>query len=188
MRKLFRHISKFTLVSTFVLMVPFLGSASAINLDCDTTEITTHFSLMFEGVTYDSTAGTSKWDYSLYWDGTPPALSYFFIELCSLITNDNLVAVEPGFGTIGRNGNLDLWGMKWDNVENFPADTIIEFSFTLNLLLEFDNTQFAPKAGIDGNIANICGPSIFCDETEEPCINNLSPIAAFPSDDIFKKN
>ena len=182
MRELFRRISKISILLSFVLLVPFLGSASAINLDCDTTEITSHYSLMFEGVTYDSSAGTSKWEYSLYWDGTPPALSYFYIELCSLITNDNLVAVEPSFGSIGKNGNLNLWGMKWDNIENFPADSLIGFSFTLDLLLKFDNTQFAPKAGIDGNVASICGPSIFCDETEDPCINNLPPIADCPSD------
>ena len=162
MRELFRHISKFTLVLIFVLMVPFLGSASAINFDCDTTEITTHFSLMFEGVTYDSTVGTSKWDYSLYWDGTPPAISYFFIELCSLITNDNLVAVEPGFGTIGKNGNSKLWGIKWDDIENFPSDTLFTFSFTLDQLLALDHTQFAPTAGVNKNIATIFCPSVSC--------------------------
>ncbi|MCH9025229.1 MAG: hypothetical protein IH931_07840, partial [candidate division Zixibacteria bacterium] len=182
MREIFGQSLKFAIVLAFVLLVPFPGSASAINLDCDTTKVTSHFTLIFEGVTYDTAAGTSKWDYSLQWDGHPPELSHFFIELCSLITEQNLVAVEPSFGTIGKNGNAKLWGIKWDDIETFPSDTLFTFSFTLDQLLALDHTQFAPKAGVNKNIATICGPSVFCEGLEDPCIGNIPPAAFCPSD------
>ncbi|MCH8026484.1 MAG: T9SS type A sorting domain-containing protein [candidate division Zixibacteria bacterium] len=173
---------RFATVLAFVLVVPFAGSSSAINLDCDTIKVTSHFTLIFEGVTYDTVASTSKWDYSLRWDGQPPELSYFFIELCSLITEQNLVAAEPSLGTIGKNGNLKLWGIKWDDIENFPADTSFTFSFTLDQLLALDHTQFAPKAGVNKNIATICGPSVFCEGLDDQCIGNIPPAAYCPAD------
>ncbi len=182
MRENFGQNLKFAIVLAFVLVVPFAGSSSAINLDCDTIKVTSHFTLIFEEVTYDTVASTSKWDYSLRWDGQPPELSYFFIELCSLITEQNLVAVEPSLGTIGKNGNLKLWGIKWDDIENFPADTSFTFSFTLDQLLALDHTQFAPKAGVNKNIATICGPSVFCEGLEDPCFGDIPPAAYCPAD------
>ena len=172
-----------TIVFTVLLSAVFASTGAATTyISCDTTEVTSHFTLIFEGVTYDTVASTSKWDYSLRWDGQPPKLSYFFIELCSLITEQNLVAAEPSLGTIGKNGNLKLWGIKWDDIENFPADTSFTFSFTLDQLLALDHTQFAPKAGVNKNIATICGPSVFCEGLDDQCIGNIPPAAYCPPD------
>ncbi|MEE8149157.1 MAG: hypothetical protein V3T75_01775, partial [candidate division Zixibacteria bacterium] len=53
-----------TIVFTVLLSAVFASTGAAtINISCDTTEVTSHFTLIFEGVTYDISAGTSKWDY-----------------------------------------------------------------------------------------------------------------------------
>jgi len=173
---------RFIVPFVFFLLLQQFSSTAARAASCDTSQITNHFTLVFEGVTYNFEAGSSKWDYTLIWDGHPPELSYFFIELCSLLTNENLVAVEPDFGSIGYNGNAKLYGIKWDDIRNFPADSPVLFSFTLDQLLAVDHTQFAPKAGVNQNIATICGPSIFCDILIDSCENNSSPAANCPGD------
>ena len=100
--------------------------------------------------------------------------------MCTLITNANLLAVEPDFGSIGPDGSTGLYGIKWDNIEDFPANTAVTFSFTLDDSLPVDHTQFAPKAGINSNIATICGPTTDCGDQ---CANdNTPPIIVCPAD------
>ncbi|MCI0596224.1 MAG: HYR domain-containing protein [candidate division Zixibacteria bacterium] len=154
-------------LSTAFTVILFTPSAGIGASSCDTTKTVNHYTLVFTGVTYDSTAGTSKWDYELTWDGIPPSLSHFSIELCTLITNANLVAASPSGASIGQDGSTGLYSIKWDGIGNFPANTPVTFSFTLNLLLAVDHTQFAPKAGINTNLATICGPSVNCQSP--PC-------------------
>ena len=166
----------------FLLVSLSVTSLSANATSCDSVKITNHFTLVFEGAAYDLEAGTSTWDYNLSWDGRPPEISYFFIQLCSLLTNDNLLAVEPRSGSVGYNGNAKLYGIKWENINNFPANTPVHFSFTLNQLLAVDETPFAPKAGVNQNFATICGPSVFCDILIDSCKNNSPPVANCPGD------
>ncbi|MCH8028008.1 MAG: HYR domain-containing protein [candidate division Zixibacteria bacterium] len=163
------------------LLVVFFASASAqAEEPCDTTKIIGNFTLLFLGVTYDSVASTSTWDYELTWDATPPGLSHFTIELCTLITNSNLISADPSSGSIGPDGSTGLYGIKWDDIENFPADTPISFSFVLDQMYAVDHSQFAPKAGLNDNIATICGPTLDC---ENACANdNTPPIIVCPAD------
>ncbi|HEX2896573.1 MAG TPA: DUF4114 domain-containing protein, partial [candidate division Zixibacteria bacterium] len=155
---------------------------------CDSVKVSNHFTLMFEGVTYNSLEGTSKWEYKLLWDGTPPELSYFFIELCTLLTNANLVSVEPDFGSIGYNGNADLWGIKWDGISGTPANTPVYFSFTLDQMLAESSNLFAPKAGVNQNLATICGPSIDCETLIDSCESNSPPSVECPGDTTLVVN
>ncbi len=180
-------ISKSILILFATVFVAFFVSASTqAEEPCDTTKLIGNFSLLFVEVTYDSIAGTSTWDYELTWDGTAPSLSHFTIELCTLITNSNLISADPSNGVIAEDGSTGLYGIKWDNIENFPADTAIIFSFTLDQMYAADHSQFAPKAGVNFNIATICGPSTDCDIIGDPCDNNIPPTASCPSiDTIF---
>ena len=173
-------LSKSILTFFATIFVAFLVSGSVLaDSPCDTTNEINHYILVFDTVIYEP-PGTSQWVYNLTWDGTPPALSHFMIELCTLITNANLLAVEPDFGSIGLDGSTGLYGIKWDNIENFPANSAVTFSFTLDDSLPVDHTQFAPKAGINSNIATICGPTLDC---EDPCANdNTPPIIVCPAD------
>ncbi|MEE8403886.1 MAG: HYR domain-containing protein [candidate division Zixibacteria bacterium] len=173
-------LSKSILILFATVLVAFFVSASTqAQPSCDTTNEINHYTLVFDTVIYDP-PGTSQWVYNLTWDGTPPELSHFLIELCTLLTDANLIAVEPDFGSIGPDGSTGLYGVKWDDIENFPADTAITFSFTLDDSLGIDHTQFAPKAGINFNIATICGPSTDCDDQ---CANdNTPPIIVCPAD------
>lgn len=170
------------------LAASLFSSGTTQAASCDTSKVTDHFTLVFEGVTYNYEAGTSKWDYTLNWDGKPPALSYFFIELCSLLTDENLVAAEPNSGSIGYNGNAKLYGIKWDGISGFPANTPVSFSFTLDQLLLVDHTQFAPKAGVNQNLATICGPSLDCETITDSCAGNSPPSVECPGDTTIVVN
>jgi len=156
----------------------FMAGLSGIRCVCDSVKYSNHFTLVFEGVTYNTSAGTSKWDYNLTWDGTPPELSHFDIELCALLTNDNLVSTTPSGASIGPDGSTGLYGIKWDDITGFPANTPVNFSFTLDQMLDIGSAQFAPKAGPNSNIATICGPTLDCEVVEPPC----STVVTCPSD------
>ncbi|MCH7879329.1 MAG: hypothetical protein IH914_08465, partial [candidate division Zixibacteria bacterium] len=164
------------LTSLFILGFMALGAsrtAEAVSFtvvsSCDTVNTISGFELMFDSVTYDLGLGTSKWNYTLIWDGTPPALSHFIIELCSTVTNANLVAVSPANGSIVQDGSTGLYGIKWNDIQNFPANTPVSYSFTLDSLYAIESGEFAPKAGVNSNIAEICGPSIDCLQIS-PCL------------------
>ena len=144
------------LTSLFIVGFMALGAsrtAEAVSFtvvsSCDTVNTISGFELMFDSVTYDLGLGTSKWNYTLIWDGIPPALSHFLIELCSTVTNANLVAVSPANGSIGPDGSTGLYGIKWDDIENFPANTPVSYSFTLDSLYAIASGAFAPKAGVN---------------------------------------
>ncbi len=160
------QFSKSVLFGGILFLSALSGSAEASRIflpsDCDTVTVVNSYTINFEGVTYDTDANTSKWDYTLFWDGTPPALSHFIIELCPTITSTNIVTVDPSYGKIGY-GPTGLYGIKWDDIENFPADTHISFSFTLDRMYEVKSIQEAPKAGLDLNVVDICGPSVICE-------------------------
>ena len=147
--------------------------------ECDSTKIVGHFTLFFDGVNYDYNAGTSEWCYTLIWDGTPPELSNLTIQLCSLLTNSNLVRSIPSGATIGKDGSSGLYGIKWNNFSNYPANTPVTFCFTIDQLFVMGSNQFTPKAGVNATIVNICGPSIDC---EDLCGVNNPPSIYGPAD------
>ena len=181
------RLSKLLVTFSATLLVAFFASGSTLaDSPCDTTKEVNHYTLVFVGVSYDTTAGTSTWDYTLIWDGVPPSLSHFSIELCTLITNSNLISADPSNGSIGPDGSTGLYSIKWNEIGDFPADTAITFSFTLDQLLAVDHTEFAPKAGVNDNIATICGPSTECEIIDEdPCTGNSPPSSSCPSIDTL---
>ncbi len=147
---------------------------------CDSVKTVDNYSLDFLGVFYDYAAGTSRWEYELTWDGSPPALSHMNFELCKEICEDNLVAAIPANGHIGRDGSTGLYGIKWDPPPHMSAGVPVRFSFTLDRLLDIENTGFFPKASINCNYALICGPALDCSEIAPPCEQNLPPVVQAP--------
>ncbi len=164
------------------LVVGVACSSLPVDSICDSIAEVNHFTLVFEGVSYDLDAKTSTWEYTLEWDGTPPELSHFTLELCDEVVSSDLVESLPSGATIGHDGSSGLYGIKWDNFQNFPANTPVPFRFTIKWLLAIGENEFAPKAGINLNLATICGPSLEC-ELISPCEYNNPPIATCPGND-----
>ncbi len=142
------------------------GVPSGDASDCNTVAIVGHYTLVFNGVTYDGAANTSRWDYTLTWNGTPPGLSHFGIGVCGLLTDANLVVSEPAGAGIGNDGSIGLYTVKWDNIQGFPAHTPVDFSFTLDRTYGITSNPFAAKAGTSPNIGSICGPDLDCSHTD----------------------
>ncbi|MEW5700875.1 MAG: VWA domain-containing protein [Candidatus Zixiibacteriota bacterium] len=130
--------------------------------DCDSVKLSGHFTMAFGGASYDPSAGTSTWCYTIIWDGTAPALSHLIIELCSELNAGNLVSSTPAGATIGADGSTGLYGIKWDTPNGIPANTPVQFCFTINRVLAVEQSDFAPKAGSNIGIATICGASVLC--------------------------
>jgi len=139
---------------------------------CDTAKTIGHFQLNFVGASYDYLNGTSSWNYSLTWDGIGSELTKFTIQLCSLVTDSNLLSATPSGASIGTDDETGIYGIMWSSFANFPANTPVSFSFTLNMILGIDHAEFAPTASINSNIATICGPSSTCNVPPRMRISN----------------
>lgn len=150
------------------------------SLPCDSVKTVDNFTLEFMGVHYDYDAGTSRWEYELTWDGSPPELSHIIIELCKEISPYDLKAVYPSSGEIGRDGSTGLYGIKWDPPPHLQPGVPKRLSFTLKGLLAVESTGFFPKAAVNQNYAQICGPALDCSEVTQPCDQNLPPVVQAP--------
>lgn len=129
------------------------------------------FNAVFNGVSYDTGAGTSTWTYTLTWHKTyqtSPGLSHFNIELCP---DAEVLSASPEGYTVGIDGSLlndkntdcfptSMYSIKWDMT--IPPDTPTVFTFTLNGLYAVGDSRFAAKAANLCNIGNIEGPSLSC--------------------------
>ncbi|MEW5874166.1 MAG: dockerin type I domain-containing protein [Candidatus Zixiibacteriota bacterium] len=127
---------------------------------CQASNVSDHFTLVFDSVVYDNLFDRSTWYYNLTWDGVPPGLSHLTIQLCEEIDSSDVISSSPSGANVGKDGSTDLWGIKWTPA-NFPANTPVPFSFTLNDQYAIGPTVFVPKAGQNADIVGICGPS--CD-------------------------
>ena len=141
---------------------------------CDSVNLSDHFTLTFKSVSYDG--NNSTWCYELVWDGVTPGLSHLTLELCDDLTQANFVSSSPAGAEIELDGSTGLYGIKWDSndLPAIPANTPVQFCFTINQPLALAQASFVPKAGQNDDIVEICGPSTSCeerdpDENPTPC-------------------
>ena len=117
-----------------------------------------HFTLTFDSVQYPGN-GTSVWNYSIVWDGTPPALSHLTIGLC----NQSGLVSASGTAGIGSDGSTGLFGIKWDYDVTPVAGQTYNVSFTLDQPYAVGPVSYSAKAGQFDNIGTIYGPSLTCE-------------------------
>jgi hypothetical protein len=150
------------------------------------------FALVFNGVTYNftSTPKTSTWTYTLYWNGSPPALSHFSLGVCDDITASNVISSTPSFSSVGPDGATQIQNViKWEgsNLPSFTSCTppsglpaynrCVTFTFTLNRPIDVAPVLFAAKAGGNQNVSTICGPGPQTAASPETCDEVLPPQA-----------
>ena len=80
-----------------------------------TTALADHFTLTYNGSTYDSNADTTTFSYTLCYDGNPPGLSHFTLGVAVCDPELEVVASDPpGAGQPAVDGSTGLYGVKWD--------------------------------------------------------------------------
>ncbi len=129
----------------------------------------TGFSVRFDGREVDD--GESTWNYTLCWNGEPPALSHVVLEVCEDIGKDDIVDADPDdfeFGTDpkshdGGSPQDKINGFKWDR-DLFDGEAgSLPLSFTLDEVFPVgaDTVTVHVQAGggslHDGH-ANVDGP------------------------------
>jgi len=139
-------------------MITFLLVLLALPLSAQQSSTVSGYTVTFDGVQYDTSAGTSTWNYTIVWDESvyKHELSHLTIGICSEAT---VVSATPGGYEAGPDGSTGVFGIKWEqkflNVQNGIP---VSVSFTLDGLYAVGSVGYASKSK-DDNIGTIDGPT-----------------------------
>ncbi|MEO6487414.1 MAG: hypothetical protein ABIO78_05665 [Thermoanaerobaculia bacterium] len=139
-------------------MITFLFLLLAVPLHAQQSSTVSGYTLTFDGVVYDTSAGTSTWRYTIVWDESvyKHELSHLTIGICP---EAQVVSATPSGYEAGKDGSTGLFGIKWDqSVLNVQNGIPVSVSFTINGLYAVGTVGYASNSK-DDNLGSIDGPT-----------------------------